>query len=132
MIALTMKRMNLDIHQAYAYVKRKSPWIGPNMSLIYQLTDWNRICKQLKSVRIEPYSRTCAPSTPPSTPKITTSTVTLLSRSASVERGGRHYIDSLQIDSSSSSSSSVSDDTRQRRRQSQPPPGWSASRLRSH
>jgi hypothetical protein len=39
-----MKKLGLGTHEAYAYVKEKSPWIGPNMSLIYQLTDYSRLC----------------------------------------------------------------------------------------
>ena len=34
----------MGTHEAYAYVKDRSPWIGPNMSLIYQLTDYGRLC----------------------------------------------------------------------------------------
>lgn len=34
----------MGTHEAYAYVKERSPWIGPNMSLIYQLTDYGRLC----------------------------------------------------------------------------------------
>jgi len=39
-----MKTLNMGTHEAYAYVKSRSPWIGPNMSLIYQLTDYGRLC----------------------------------------------------------------------------------------
>src|ERR1700737_555695 len=39
-----MKKLGLGTHEAYAYVKERSPWIGPNMSLIYQLTDYGRLC----------------------------------------------------------------------------------------
>ncbi|CED84771.1 Dual specificity phosphatase [Phaffia rhodozyma] len=30
------------MHDAYEFVKEKSPWIGPNVSLIYQLLEWER------------------------------------------------------------------------------------------
>ncbi|EMR10494.1 hypothetical protein PNEG_01206 [Pneumocystis murina B123] len=40
-IAYVMKSLGLNIDSAYSYVKDKSPWIGPNMSLIYQLYDFN-------------------------------------------------------------------------------------------
>ena len=43
-IALVMKKLGMGTHEAYAYVKDRSPWIGPNMSLIYQLTDYGRLC----------------------------------------------------------------------------------------
>ena len=33
----------MGTNEAYAYVKERSPWIGPNMSLIYQLTDYGRL-----------------------------------------------------------------------------------------
>jgi hypothetical protein len=39
-----MKKLKMGTHEAYAYVKDRSPWIGPNMSLIYQLTDYGRLC----------------------------------------------------------------------------------------
>jgi hypothetical protein len=39
-----MKKFKMGTHEAYAYVKERSPWIGPNMSLIYQLTDYGRLC----------------------------------------------------------------------------------------
>jgi len=39
-----MKKLGMGTHEAYAYVKSRSPWIGPNMSLIYQLTDYGRLC----------------------------------------------------------------------------------------
>src|SRR5579859_1065537 len=38
-----MKKLGYGTHEAYAYVKSRSPWIGPNMSLIYQLTDYARL-----------------------------------------------------------------------------------------
>ncbi|KAG4306274.1 hypothetical protein PORY_000262 [Pneumocystis oryctolagi] len=40
-IAYVMKSLGLNVDSAYSYVKDKSPWIGPNMSLIYQLYDFN-------------------------------------------------------------------------------------------
>lgn len=33
------------MHDAYAFVKEKSKWVGPNMSLIYQLLDYERALK---------------------------------------------------------------------------------------
>ncbi len=53
--------MGLGTHEAYAYVKDRSPWIGPNMSLIYQLTDYGRSCGYERGLA----SRTSAPSTAP-------------------------------------------------------------------
>lgn len=41
-IAYIMKSKSMDINEAYAYVKNKSPCIGPNMSLIYQLCEWGK------------------------------------------------------------------------------------------
>lgn len=41
-IAYIMKSQSMDINEAYAYVKSKSPCIGPNMSLIYQLCEWGK------------------------------------------------------------------------------------------
>lgn len=56
-----MKKMGLGTHEAYAYVKERSPWIGPNMSLIYQLTDYGRSCGYERKTA----SQTSAPSTAP-------------------------------------------------------------------
>jgi hypothetical protein len=56
-----MKKLGMGTHEAYAYVKDRSPWIGPNMSLIYQLTDYGRLCgheKPLKSKPSTPHSAT--------------------------------------------------------------------------
>ena len=39
-----MKKLKMGTNEAYAYVKARSPWIGPNMSLIYQLNDYGRLC----------------------------------------------------------------------------------------
>ncbi|KAH9025063.1 hypothetical protein EDB84DRAFT_1505563 [Lactarius hengduanensis] len=33
------------MHAAYAYVKQKSQWVGPNMSLIYQLLDYEKVLR---------------------------------------------------------------------------------------
>lgn len=51
----------MGTHEAYAYVKDRSPWIGPNMSLIYQLTDYGR----LGGYERKPTTQTSAPSTAP-------------------------------------------------------------------
>ncbi|KAG5519360.1 hypothetical protein PMAC_001986 [Pneumocystis sp. 'macacae'] len=48
-IAYVMKSLGLNIDSAYSYVKDKSPWIGPNMSLIYQLYDFNNFLYGKKS-----------------------------------------------------------------------------------
>ena len=56
-----MKKLGLGTHEAYAYVKERSPWIGPNMSLIYQLTDYGRLCGYER----RPVIQTSAPSTAP-------------------------------------------------------------------
>lgn len=61
-IALVMKKLGLGTHEAYAYVKGRSPWIGPNMSLIYQLTDYGRLCGHERS------SKPTIPTTPQTAP----------------------------------------------------------------
>jgi len=38
-----MKKLGMGINEAYAYVQHRSPWIGPNMSLIYQLAEYGRL-----------------------------------------------------------------------------------------
>ncbi|GAO48319.1 hypothetical protein G7K_2495-t1 [Saitoella complicata NRRL Y-17804] len=45
-IAYIMREKDMSLHDAYAYVKERSPWIGPNMGLIYQLSEWGLICRQ--------------------------------------------------------------------------------------
>ncbi|EPX71558.1 dual-specificity MAP kinase phosphatase Pmp1 [Schizosaccharomyces octosporus yFS286] len=42
-IAFIMKTLNLNVSDAYEYVKQRSPWIGPNMSLIFQLSEYQQI-----------------------------------------------------------------------------------------
>lgn len=42
-IAFIMKDKAMDVNEAYAYVKKKAPGIGPNMSLIYQLCEWGKV-----------------------------------------------------------------------------------------
>ncbi|KAK7206543.1 dual specificity phosphatase [Myxozyma melibiosi] len=42
-VAYVMKEKSWDLNQAYAFVKRKAPAIGPNMGLIFQLMEWGRI-----------------------------------------------------------------------------------------
>ncbi|KAG9127364.1 hypothetical protein FRC07_014528 [Ceratobasidium sp. 392] len=37
-----LKSVQGSMHNAYAYVKEKSKWVGPNMSLIYQLLEYER------------------------------------------------------------------------------------------
>ncbi|CAE6524397.1 unnamed protein product [Rhizoctonia solani] len=37
-----LKSVQGGMHNAYAYVKEKSKWVGPNMSLIYQLMEYER------------------------------------------------------------------------------------------
>lgn len=41
-IAYIMRAKMMDVNEAYAFVKSKSPGIGPNMSLIYQLCEWGK------------------------------------------------------------------------------------------
>ena len=63
-IALVMKKLGMGTHEAYAYVKDRSPWIGPNMSLIYQLTDYGRLCGyERKSTILGKMGQTSAPAT---------------------------------------------------------------------
>jgi len=38
-IALVMQRHRWTFARAYDFVKSKAPWVGPNMSLVYQLCD---------------------------------------------------------------------------------------------
>lgn len=45
-VAYVMKSKNWGVHQAYQWVKDKSPGISPNMSLIYQLVDWARLLEE--------------------------------------------------------------------------------------
>lgn len=45
-VAYIMKARSMNVNEAYAFVKEKSPWIGPNMSLIYQLCEWGELVKR--------------------------------------------------------------------------------------
>jgi hypothetical protein len=58
-----MKKLGMGTHEAYAYVKDRSPWIGPNMSLIYQLTDYGRLCGYER--KLTNASQASTPSTAP-------------------------------------------------------------------
>jgi hypothetical protein len=62
-----MKKMRMGTHEAYAYVKDRSPWIGPNMSLIYQLTDYGRLCGYERKSSINPNNRSSGQFSAPST-----------------------------------------------------------------
>lgn len=42
-VALIMKLKNLNLNDAYNYLKEKAPDISPNMSLIFQLMEWGEI-----------------------------------------------------------------------------------------
>lgn len=42
MLAYVMRTLRLPLHEAYAYVKSKSSVISPNMSLIYQLVEFEK------------------------------------------------------------------------------------------
>lgn len=42
LIAYIMKKQRLDLNAAYDWVKYRSPEIGPNMTLIFQLMDWHK------------------------------------------------------------------------------------------
>lgn len=57
-VAYVMKSENWGVHQAYQWVKDKSPGISPNMSLIYQLVEWSRVLKS-KDVETGPFHETC-------------------------------------------------------------------------
>ncbi|EGG05788.1 uncharacterized protein MELLADRAFT_63838 [Melampsora larici-populina 98AG31] len=37
---------NGGMHEAYTFVKEKSPWAGPNMGLIYQLIEYEKVLKK--------------------------------------------------------------------------------------
>ncbi|EPY50517.1 dual-specificity MAP kinase phosphatase Pmp1 [Schizosaccharomyces cryophilus OY26] len=45
-IAFIMKTLNLNVSDAYEYVKKRSPWIGPNMSLIFQLSEYQQMIRK--------------------------------------------------------------------------------------
>src|SRR5438876_12209602 len=61
-----MKKHGKGTHEAYAYVKNRSPWIGPNMSLIYQLADYGRLYGYERRCNPPPKDeKTSAPSTAP-------------------------------------------------------------------
>jgi len=62
-----MKKMRMGTHEAYAYVKDRSPWIGPNMSLIYQLTDYGRSYGYERKSSTNPNNRSSGQSSAPST-----------------------------------------------------------------
>jgi hypothetical protein len=53
-----MKKLKMGTNEAYAFVKERSPWIGPNMSLIYQLTDYGRLCGYEKKHILPPSTET--------------------------------------------------------------------------
>ncbi|KAK9374333.1 dual specificity phosphatase [Lipomyces chichibuensis] len=53
-VAFVMKETGWDLNQAYAWVKRKAPAIGPNMGLIYQLMEWGRILNGADHVDLTP------------------------------------------------------------------------------
>ncbi|KAK9492645.1 dual specificity phosphatase [Lipomyces doorenjongii] len=53
-VAFVMKERGWDLNQAYAWVKRKAPAIGPNMGLIYQLMEWGRILNGADHVDLTP------------------------------------------------------------------------------
>ncbi|KAG5363879.1 Tyrosine-protein phosphatase MSG5 [Yarrowia sp. B02] len=42
LIAYIMRKQQLDLNAAYDWVKYRSPEIGPNMTLIFQLMDWHK------------------------------------------------------------------------------------------
>ena len=56
--------MGMGTHEAYAYVKERSPWIGPNMSLIYQLADYGRMSGNDRTFN-KATGRSSAPTTAP-------------------------------------------------------------------
>lgn len=60
-----MKKLKMGTHEAYAFVKDRSPWIGPNMSLIYQLTDYGRLCGYERKPTFPQTGQSSAPSTAP-------------------------------------------------------------------
>ncbi|KAK9321344.1 dual specificity phosphatase [Lipomyces orientalis] len=53
-VAFVMKEKGWDVNQAYAWVKRKAPAIGPNMGLIYQLMEWGRILHGSDKIDLTP------------------------------------------------------------------------------
>lgn len=48
LVAYVMRLNGWGVHQAYAWVKDKSPGISPNMSLIYQLVEWASIVENIE------------------------------------------------------------------------------------
>lgn len=49
------KNLNLDFNAMYGIVKERSCWVGPNMSLIYQLTDFRSRIRQGSPLRTPPF-----------------------------------------------------------------------------
>ena len=60
-----MKKLGMGINEAYAYVQQRSPWIGPNMSLIYQLAEYGRLGGYDRKLTGNKIGQTSAPSTAP-------------------------------------------------------------------
>ena len=56
-IAYVMKTRRMGLNEAYTYVKQRSENVGPNMSLIYQLTDWGVMVFGSGVARDDPSSR---------------------------------------------------------------------------
>ncbi|ODV89036.1 hypothetical protein CANCADRAFT_32426 [Tortispora caseinolytica NRRL Y-17796] len=52
-VAYVMRSQQLPLGEAYAKVKTLSPYIGPNMGLIYQLMDWEKLLKQMADLNDE-------------------------------------------------------------------------------
>ncbi|RMZ91411.1 hypothetical protein DV736_g1359, partial [Chaetothyriales sp. CBS 134916] len=54
-----------DFHSMYMQVKQRSPWVGPNMGLIYQLTDFRARVKRGEEIPSEDPSKTPTAKAPP-------------------------------------------------------------------
>ncbi|KAG0148323.1 hypothetical protein CROQUDRAFT_41508 [Cronartium quercuum f. sp. fusiforme G11] len=58
-IGYVMRRSALEggrggMHEAYTFVKDKSPWAGPNMGLIYQLIEYEKVLKKSSKLTVVP------------------------------------------------------------------------------
>ena len=60
-----MKKLGMGINEAYAHVQQRSPWIGPNMSLIYQLAEYGRLGGYDRKPAENKTGQASAPSTAP-------------------------------------------------------------------
>lgn len=65
-VAYVMKKRSWDLNTAYDYVKQQSPCISPNMTLMFQLIDWQRMLNSSQQSRAPASS--CLPAESPVSP----------------------------------------------------------------